>query len=374
MAVGMGAASRGPMLVACHNSVHNQFFALDPATFQLSEYTVTSHQGPHFILSEKMRLSVSADGSAVGGWSDQHQPSGILVASLRGDQMECSYQHVSGGYVCPDDRGERVYSGRGLFDRHGEPIHDDDPACQKGVLAVPAIGGPYYLTVPYNERFSAVPRRTTHKKTLPSSSESQPAAEAAVLVYLVGQSKPVATLPLEDFRLPKTLRRLLEKPPALCRRLFLIPAAQVIVEVPEQRDAVVLHHLDVDEQLTQSGVGELRVVSHPPTSVRVGETLSYQIQTTSKSGKPAYKLDAGPEGMVLSESGLLQWTPTSRPPSGKASAVISITDSGQTQPYAIVLAVQPSEGRPAPSEAGPTASTGPAPGIRPATRRRRTSA
>ncbi len=361
VAVGMGAASRGPLLVACSDSTHHQFFALDPATFQLSEITITTRKGP-FFLREDLCLSVSADGSVLGGWGNRMQPSGMLVAWIRANQMECSYQHVSGGYVCPDDHGERVYTGRGLLDRHGEPLHDDDAAHQKEGLAVPAVGGPYYLTVPANPHFPAV-RRPAHKKTDGFSTGSSPAAEAAVRVYRLGQSKPAASLSLEDFRLPKMTKRFSEQPTTLCRRLFLIPAAEVIAEVPETRNAVVLHHVELDGESSPSGAEELRVVSHPPGSVRVGETFRYQIRTNAKSGKPGFKLEAGPEGMVVSQSGLVEWTPPRRPPSGKASAVISITDSGQSEPYAIVLAVQPPEERPGPGNTGAPSSASSGAGV-----------
>ena len=162
-------------------------------------------------------------------------------------------------------------------------------------------------------------------------------------MYLVGRSEPVATLPLDDFRLPNNLGRQSEKAPALCRRLFFIPAAQVIAEIPEPRDTIVLHHFDVNEEIRRSGCNDLLVVSRSPKSIRVGEALRYQVQTICKSGKPVYTLDSAPEGMTLSPSGLLQWTPTKRPASGTASAVISIADSGQTKLYGFVVGVQPRE-------------------------------
>ena len=107
---------------------------------------------------------------------------------------------------------------------------------------------------------------------------------------------------------------------------------------------MVLHHLNLDEKWNRAALESPVVVSRPPRIVRVGETLRYQIQTISKSGKPVYKLDSGPEGMVLSESGLLQWTPAAQPASGKVEAVISIADSGESKFHAIALAVQPARG------------------------------
>ena len=221
-------------------------------------------------------------------------------------------------------------------------INEQGPAGQTGALAVPAIGGPYYLTVSSDDRTAVPPRTTGRGKTVPPATNSQP-ANGLVSVYVAGEAKPVTTLPLGDFRLPKVLRNLALEPPVLCRRLFFVPAAQVIAEIPETRNAVVLHRLDLDEKWNRADLEAPVVVSRPPRSVRVGETLRYQIQAISKSGKPAYKLDSGPEGMVLSESGLLQWTPAARPEPGTVGVVISISDSDQSTFHAITLAVQPRE-------------------------------
>ena len=45
MAVAMGAAAQGPMFVACNDAAHHQIFAVDPVTFQLSEYEMAEGAG-----------------------------------------------------------------------------------------------------------------------------------------------------------------------------------------------------------------------------------------------------------------------------------------------------------------------------------------
>ena len=341
MAIGMGAASRGPIYAACSDSTRHQIFRIDPATFELFEYQTTVLAGPYLNLRSDMRLSVSADGSALGGWSERSQPGGALVALACAGRMECSYQHISAGYICPDDIGERIYSGIGLLDPLGKRIDDDDPAGQQGVLAVPAVAGPYYLTVSCDDRF-AMPVNSAGRQRAPVAfSSAQPAAKGVVSVYVVGETAPMATLPLDEFRLSGNVRRPSDGAPALCRRLFFVPAARVIAEVQDRQKVLVLHPFDIDAELDCSRLDSPLVVSRPPKTVRVGEPFRYQIEAKCKSGKPVYKLDSGPEGMVLSERGLLQWTPASRPASGMASAVISVSDSGRTTAHAVVVAVQP---------------------------------
>ncbi len=357
VAVAMGAASPGPLFVACNDNLHHQIFALDPATFQLSEFEMMNGTGRNIVLNvlnETLRLNASGDGSVLGGWNDRMQPSGVLIASTTANRMECFYQRTSSGYVCPDDLGERIYTGNGLLNSHGERLDDADPASQAGVLAVPAVGGPFYLTVPSDERTGVAPRVTNRTKTQPAASSAQ-GGNQVISVHVVGESAPLATLPLAEFRLPKVLRQLSDRTPALCRRLFLIPAAHVIAEIPEPRNALVLHQLDLDAQWNRVAMGPV-ILSRPPKSIHVGETLHYQIQARSKSGKPVFKLETAPDGMVLSASGLLEWTPAAQPPAGTVSAVVSISDSGQSKFHTIVLTVQPPEEVLIPADQGPPAA------------------
>ncbi len=93
----------------------------------------------------------SGDGSVLGVWKDQAF-GGIFVVSFSANHLECSNRPQAAGYVCPDNVGERIYSGSGLLNSRGEQIDEEDPAGQRGIVAVPAIGGPYFLTVPPDNR------------------------------------------------------------------------------------------------------------------------------------------------------------------------------------------------------------------------------
>ena len=74
-------------------------------------------------------------------------------------------------------------------------------------------------------------------------------------------------------------------------------------------------------------------------------------------------LDSGPEGMTLSENGLLEWTPAAPPDSGKVGVVISISDSGQSKFHSIALAVSAREEARAAGDQQPAAAAASAGGL-----------
>ena len=165
VAVAMGAASRGPLFVACDDNARpqSQISALDPITFQPSENEITtqldSSRGP--IPSGNVNLRASGDGSVLGVWKDQAF-GGIFVVSFSANHLECSNRPQAAGYVCPDDVGERIYSGSGLLNSRGEQIDEEDPAGQRGLWPFRPLevrtSSPFRPTIERLRR-RAVPRR-----------------------------------------------------------------------------------------------------------------------------------------------------------------------------------------------------------------------
>ena len=334
VAAGMGASSHGPLYLVCPISPKEPVVAIDPETLLPADCPITlPHHSANF--DAYTRINVSTDGSTFCVWNERQTSHSVLLATHMADQIVGCIQNTVFHYVCPDDIGQRIYTGATLLSTPWEPT--DGNELPQAVQAIPAIGGPYYLTVPVERRRGRPPRVTTP----PQPQEPSPASASEAHVYLLGQSRPVASLPTDTFALLTDENGQFRAFGAICRRLFLLPAARTIAELPNTSNAVILHRLDLDEELRRTFPDGLVVVSRPPRTVRLGETLRYQIRTQSKSGNPAFHLDTGPEGMAVSENGLLEWTPSARMVSTTTGAVISIKDSGQTKLHAISVAVQP---------------------------------
>ncbi len=140
------------------------------------------------------------------------------------------------------------------------------------------------------------------------------------------------------------------------KRLVFLAAAGALVTIPEPRDTVVVRPLDIEAELHRAGKDFLMVLSVPPRSMALGETLAYQIDARSSGGNIKYKLESGPEGMTVSDDGLVQWTPASRPPDGAATGVVSVAAGARAVKHAMTIDVRP------PADLSGQAEGGPPPG------------
>ena len=143
---------------------------------------------------------------------------------------------------------------------------------------------------------------------------------------------------------------------AIDKRLVFLAAAGALLTIPEPRDTVVLRPLDIEAELNRAGKDFLMVLSVPPRSMALGETLAYQIDARSSRGNVKYKLESGPEGMTVSDDGLVGWAPASLPPDGAVTAVVSVADGARETKHALTIEVRP------PADISAEAETGPPPG------------
>src|SRR5690606_9162719 len=59
--------------------------------------------------------------------------------------------------------------------------------------------------------------------------------------------------------------------------------------------------------------GPPRILSTPHTIARVGETYRYHVLAADPNADPLhYSLERGPQGMLIDDAGLVQWTPRDR--------------------------------------------------------------
>jgi hypothetical protein len=187
-----------------------------------------------------------------------------------------------------------------------------------GAQLVPALQGPLCLSVP---------------------GANNPGYEYAgpVTVHLDGEMCPLLALPDVARRLMPSDGRSSEFLVA-DERLFLLPAARVLAILPDARNSVVLRRFDIKEELKASGTDDLVVLSSPPSTVRLGGKLSYQIDAWSKAGGVTCRLEAGPQGMTVSGDGLLTWTADRRIGNEKGHVVVVVRDAaGQVVRHAFGL-------------------------------------
>jgi hypothetical protein len=109
--------------------------------------------------------------------------------------------------------------------------------------------------------------------------------------------------------------------------------------LPAGQEQIVLRRFDLDKELERSGKDYLAVVSRPRRIVLPGKTFEYQLDIRSKSGKTKCRLESGPKGMEVSETGLVRWPVKNLPKGGAASVCVTVTDdSGRSGEHRFELA------------------------------------
>ena len=102
-----------------------------------------------------------------------------------------------------------------------------------------------------------------------------------------------------------------------------------------------LRKVDVEKLMEEADFDYLFVESSPPSKIPAGELFEYQIEVKSKRGGVKFSLEAGPEGLKISERGKLTWQVPYRA-EGKVESVITTIsdDSGQQKFFTFKLQVE----------------------------------
>ncbi|MCA9005403.1 MAG: DUF1559 domain-containing protein [Planctomycetaceae bacterium] len=197
-----------------------------------------------------------------------------------------------GSLLLPGADGTFLYSERGIITNQMEEIFQAAEVgkpvlpIQLGSL-IPAIQPGYFLN-------------------LLSSSRRDSGQIDMLAVHAVGELQPLLTLNDVDTSLSKFER---QDPPgmAYAKRFSFFPDQNLLIQVPNSNDRLILHRVSLLEQMKQSGIDYFYATSRPETKAAPGQLWKYQIETASRKGGVKYELKSGPEGMTVTDTGLMSW-------------------------------------------------------------------
>jgi hypothetical protein len=112
------------------------------------------------------------------------------------------------------------------------------------------------------------------------------------------------------------------------QRVHVIPAAKVIVTIPQTNDRLLVYRFDVEQALEKSALDYLMVTSQPLLSAKKGTTYSYQVTAKAKKGGVKYRLEAGPQGMTIDANGKLTWPVPADFAEAESDIIITVADGG----------------------------------------------
>jgi S1-C subfamily serine protease len=339
--IGMGAGSAGPLLVVSHNGVNMATYSLDLATLEMSDPINTYPVGQMDLSNCQYHVQLTSDGSSFCIWTELRNRASAIIRLASSLSKPCpQLMNIEAAYACLNDTGSQIFSGAGFLNVNNRCVDLCPELEHDGAMAIPAIGGPYYLSVPCN-KFKSGPNPRNPGRLPPSAPTPPSQGDRQVKVYFATESAPFSTIPLEDFSTLKNLDADPQIKVPLSQRLLFLSAAKTIVELGGSSDCVVFHEIDVYKELQQVCPDVPVVISQPPKTAKIDELYRYPIKVLTKSGKAKFHLDSGPKGMTLSEQGVLEWTPKNQPNSIAEGVVISVEDSGKSKFHTFSLEVEP---------------------------------
>jgi len=277
----MGYNSEGPLLLriaeSSATSARTRMAAVDPVSldFRVLKQTVNANQKA----DDNIRMRASGNGELFGMWKRGSSPTGVVVASIDGQELRGVYQHESRGVILPSADGSFLATGRGLMTPGLKPFQED-PYSWK--LHVPAYEGAFYIRVERNDNTQT---DELHLRARGLSSNIRV---------------------LEGLKLGKD-PRWNQTFPSRDKRIHWVPQGGFLAYLPESNQKVVVQKIDIDEEIKTLRVPYLFVASSPQTRVKKGDFFHYQIDCRSNAPLTSFELASGPEGMRLDSEGRLTW-------------------------------------------------------------------
>jgi WD40 repeat protein len=206
------------------------------------------------------------------------------------------------GYALPGPGGNVLYTAAGQFTSEFKRVSD---SWLEMYSLIPAQVGGYYLALPFaydlGSFFAVYPKGSSPLERAPGIPGLPPGVgRDGVALCSADNNQLLSILPGTD--LPAPLKPGVPNDFTYDKRIHLIPAARLIVTFPDN-ERLILHRLR-PEALELRGPW---VSSKPSATAECGTTYRYQIEARSQDGGIEYRLEAGPPGLTLSRSGLIEW-------------------------------------------------------------------
>lgn len=304
--IAMGWASEGPLMTS--NAVLLDLQTLRPLPF---EHDRTGHSQ----MDRTAQVRASADGSAFGFWRTHSTPSGLSVARVVGNKVTWRYEHSSVGTVVPSMDGSLVMTCRGVIKPESINLMSDQNR-ESGAVAIPCYEPSYFLMW----------------RPPGDYGNQRPRLRGELSICTIDDQRTLLSLSdLDEMRTVQLGWAPERAQPTVEKRFHFFPSAKLLVTLGEGHDELVLRRLDIVESLDKAGLDYLYVSSLPLRIATRGKEYSYRVKVMSKRGKPRYKLESGPEGMMIDPAGRLIW---------KVPAEI-----GADKPFGVIVSIKDSSGQ-----------------------------
>jgi len=310
----MGSSSDGPLLAVTRTGKSEATAAvINLETLEAS----SSFAFPYKL--DGTNLLASANGKLFTSWSTTVDPNGMGLLELDGETPKWFFEANSLGPIFPSGDSRLLYTLSGKFSATGEPI---GRRIETPRLMLPAAIGPWCLSL-----------------ALPEWKYTPDAGPVRASIQY--QSDEDLVLGLSDIDVPPVAAKtnvaglLSEK---YDQRFYLLPESSALAILSANMDQLQIYKFDLKEELERTGVDYLEITSNPTLNLTRGKDVSHQIDVLSKRGNVRFELQSGPNGLVVTKTGVVNW----KVPTILASKEIPVTvlisdDSGQEVAHTLTL-------------------------------------
>jgi uncharacterized protein (TIGR03067 family) len=306
----MGHASDGPLLLGANDQVYKAVNAnglYDPLTLKKIDLKSADPNVGHYLPSDYSAdaLHASPDGRVFAWRSPLAYPSGAYALLLDGPLARTHGSSIAAGPVLAGADGH-LYTGAGVVSADQKKLIDPMSGLKAdtwglsftgtpGRGAIPASDGPWYLWLP--------PGKFDGKADAPPALKMTGVKESlATLKDLRGVAAP--SVKDDPFERPAPGAKKGAEALPFHRRVFLIPAAELLAVLSPDGTKVHVHAFKARDLLDKSGQDYLLVMSRPVQYAPRGDKWTYTPDVWSKKGGVKVELASGPPAMKADGAGV----------------------------------------------------------------------
>jgi serine/threonine protein kinase len=289
-------------------------YFLDVATLENLSASLPKEQGARGLNSSyRDFIHQRADSNLryISEWATSHSPSGIGLLIRTEYAFTSRYEHDTQLYLAMGD-DNRIYTQQGgIYNLELREV-----GRIQGHKLIPGIGGALFLSV---------------------------AKDGNMQVYASGSTTPISPsgqFPGLDPNAHPMEEAWAKTPFVFDRHIIFDPSHNRLLLIPFSHDQILQRAFDLKAFMKQAGVDYLVVMSAPDTSIRAGQSWTYQMQVLSNAQEITYQLESGPTGMSVDSKGLLKWNVPANA-QGMESVVILIKNkAGESRYHSFDLVIE----------------------------------
>ncbi|MCA9020995.1 MAG: hypothetical protein KDA74_12690, partial [Planctomycetaceae bacterium] len=309
----MGAASNGPVYVGTlkRGDRRNRVMVSSFLDLESLEPIELESERPPVISAEETRryhVNASANGKLFGvSLREQYDWEGVAY-EVDGKKLKAMSLNKSYGPLLPGPDGNHIFASGVVLTKDLMPVNQN-------------LRSMY----PSSDPSLLVQREGSTKRD--------------VKIYASGETEPLVTIP-DVWKNETQSYQSMMGSDSRYMQAYYIPQAETLAFLPEMRNQIHLHRVKLDQLLKDRKKDYFFIQSQPFKTAARGEKYEYTLEVKSNQTPLKYQIDSGPEGMTVSDAGVVTWAVPNDFKNDQASVIVSVTNpAGKSMYHSYLLSI-----------------------------------